>query len=58
VLHGMVISRIRDGRIVEDHVISATLALPRALGVWRTLAVLVDIARRRVEVPKGAIGGS
>jgi ketosteroid isomerase-like protein len=57
-LHGIVISRIRDGRIVEDHAISDTLALPRALGVWRTLAVLVDILRGRVKVPKGAIGGS
>jgi ketosteroid isomerase-like protein len=57
-LHGIVISRIQDGRIVEDHAISDTLALPRALGVWRTLAVLVDIVRGRVKVPKGAIGGS
>jgi len=57
VLHGIVISRIRDGRIIEDHAISDTLALPRALGVWRTLAVLVDIVRGRVKVPKGAIGG-
>ena len=56
-LHGIVISRIRDGRIIEDHAISDTLALPRALGIWRTLAVLVDIARGRVKVPKGAIGG-
>ena len=57
VLHGIVISRIRDGRIIEDHAISDTLALPRALGIWRTLAVLVDILRGRVKVPKGAIGG-
>jgi ketosteroid isomerase-like protein len=57
VLHGIVISRIQDGRIIEDHAISDTLALPRALGVWRTLAVLVDILRGRVKVPKGAIGG-
>ncbi|MCW2992585.1 MAG: hypothetical protein JWQ18_80 [Conexibacter sp.] len=56
-LHGIVISHVRGGRIIEDHAISDTLALPRALGVWRTLAVLVDILRGRVKVPKGAIGG-
>jgi ketosteroid isomerase-like protein len=57
-LHGIVISRVRDGRIVEDHAATDSLALPRALGPWRTLLLLVDILRGRVKLPRGALGRS
>ena len=36
-LTGIVISRFRDGRIIEDHLASDTLEFVRQLGVWRTL---------------------
>jgi len=54
-LNGIVISRFRDGRIVEDHSVSDTLQLPRALGLARTAMLLVDIARGRVRLPRGAL---
>jgi predicted ester cyclase len=53
-LHGIVISRIRDGRIVEDHSVTDSLELLRALGLGRTALLLVDIARGRVKLPRGA----
>jgi len=56
-LHGIVISRFRDGRIVEDYSVSDTLALPRALGVARTAMLLFDIVRGRVRLPRGALRG-
>lgn len=34
-LTGIVISRFKDGRIVEDHAASDTLELVRQLGIWR-----------------------
>lgn len=39
-LSGIVISRFEDGRIVEDHAATDTVALIRQLGIWRT-ALLV-----------------
>jgi len=57
VLHGIVISRFRDGRIIEDHAITDSLELPRALGLARTLMLGFDIARGRVKLPRGALRG-
>ena len=54
-LHGIVISRFRDGRIIEDYSITDSLELPRALGAARTAMLVVDIARRRVKLPRGAL---
>ena len=55
-LHGIVISRFRDGRIIEDYSVTDSLELPRALGLARTLRLGVDIARGRVKLPRGALG--
>jgi predicted ester cyclase len=41
-LRGIVISRFKDGRIVEDWAASDTVELVRQLGVWRTLRLLVE----------------
>jgi predicted ester cyclase len=57
-LHGLAISRFRDGRIIEDNSVSDSLALPRALGVLRTVLLLVDLAVGRVKLSRGALGGS
>jgi ketosteroid isomerase-like protein len=57
-LQGIVISRIRDGRIIEDHAVTDSLALPRALGLLRTAALVVDVVRGRVKLPRGALGRS
>src|SRR3954454_24834778 len=57
-LHGIVISRFRDGRIVEDHAASDSLELPRALGLMRTATLLIDVVRGRVKLPRGALGKS
>jgi len=54
-LHGIVISRLRDGRIVEDYGVTDSLELPRALGLARTLMLVVDVARGRVKLPRGAL---
>lgn len=40
-LWGIVISRLRDGKIVEDWAASDTLELAKQLGVWRSLALLI-----------------
>jgi predicted ester cyclase len=40
-LHGIVISRFEDGRIIEDWAASDTMEIPRQLGVWRTMLLLV-----------------
>jgi predicted ester cyclase len=40
-LTGIVISRFKDGRIVEDHASSDTLELVRQLGLWRTVLLAV-----------------
>ena len=54
-LHGIVISRFRDGRIIEDHSVTDSLELPRALGAARTAMLVLDIARSRVKLPRGAL---
>jgi predicted ester cyclase len=41
-LAGIVISRFRDGRIVEDHAATDTLELARQLGVWRSLLLVIQ----------------
>jgi ketosteroid isomerase-like protein len=40
-LRGIVISRFEDGRIIEDWAASDTMEIPRQLGVWRTLLLLL-----------------
>jgi predicted ester cyclase len=40
-LRGIVISRFEDGRIIEDWAASDTMEIPRQLGVWRTVLLLV-----------------
>jgi predicted ester cyclase len=40
-LRGIVISRFKDGRIIEDWAASDTIAIGRQLGVWRSLLLLV-----------------
>jgi hypothetical protein len=48
-LPGMVISRMRDGRIVEDWASFDSLELLRQLGLWRTVRatpVLIGALRR------------
>jgi len=44
-LRGIVISRFEDGRIIEDWAASDTMAIPRQLGVWRSLLLLVQHPR-------------
>jgi predicted ester cyclase len=41
-LRGIVISRFENGRIIEDWAASDTMEIPRQLGVWRTLLLLVQ----------------
>ena len=41
-LRGIVISRFAEGRIVEDWAASDTMEIPRQLGVWRTLLLLIQ----------------
>jgi predicted ester cyclase len=41
-LRGIVISRFEDGRIIEDWAASDTMEIPRQLGVWRTLLLVVQ----------------
>jgi predicted ester cyclase len=55
-LHGIVISRFHEGKIVEDYGVTDSFALPRALGPARTLMLGIDIARGRVKLPRGALG--
>ena len=40
-LRGIVISRFEDGRIIEDWAASDTMEIPRQLGIWRSLLLLV-----------------
>src|SRR3954453_6783638 len=54
-LHGIVLSRFRDGRIVEDYSVTDSLELPRALGLAHTVMLGIDIARGRVKLPRGAL---
>jgi predicted ester cyclase len=41
-LRGIVISRFEDGKIIEDWAASDTMEIPRRLGVWRSLLLLVQ----------------
>jgi predicted ester cyclase len=45
-LRGIVISRFEDGTIIEDWAASDTMEIPRQLGLWRSLLLLVQ--RRRL----------
>jgi predicted ester cyclase len=51
VLRGIVISRFEDGRIIEDWAASDTMEIPRQLGVWRSLLLLVQ-HRKLVRRPR------
>jgi predicted ester cyclase len=44
-LTGIVISRLQDGRIIEDHAASDTLELIRQLGLWRTILLILKHPR-------------
>jgi predicted ester cyclase len=44
-LTGIVISRFRDGRIVEDHAASDTMELVRQLGIWRSILLALKHPR-------------
>jgi hypothetical protein len=58
-LRGITISRFgEDGRTLEDHGHSDSIALPRQLGVIRTLILSLEILTRRVKLPKGALKGN
>jgi ketosteroid isomerase-like protein len=54
-LEGIAISRFRDGKIVEDHSYTDSLALLSALGPLRVLALVVDIVRGTIRLPRGAV---
>jgi predicted ester cyclase len=41
-LRGIVISRFEGGRIIEDWAASDTMEIPRQLGVWRSLLLLIQ----------------
>ena len=41
-LRGIVISRLQDGKIIEDWATSDTMEIPRQLGAWRSLLLLVQ----------------
>jgi ketosteroid isomerase-like protein len=44
-LTGIVISRLRDGRIVEDHAASDTIEILRQIGIWRSLLLIITHPR-------------
>jgi hypothetical protein len=55
-LRGITISRFgTDGRALEDHGHSDSIALIRQLGVPRTLLLGFEILTRHVKLPKGAL---
>ncbi|HEX8856315.1 MAG TPA: ester cyclase [Thermoleophilaceae bacterium] len=47
-LEGITISRIEDGKIVEDWTVSDNVGMLRRLGLWRTLRLLAAQARDRL----------
>jgi predicted ester cyclase len=55
-LRGIVISRFEDGRIIEDWAASDTMEIPRQLGVWRSLLLLIQRRKllRSPSYPEGA----
>ena len=46
-----------NARIVEDHGATDSLAFLRALGPARCAALLADVVRGRVKLPRGALSG-
>jgi hypothetical protein len=55
-LRGITISRFgADGRTIEDHGHTDSIALVRQLGALRTLVLGLEILTRRVKLPKGAL---
>jgi predicted ester cyclase len=55
-LRGITISRLdEDGRTVEDHGHSDSIALLGQIGAIRTLILGLEIITRRVKLPKGAL---
>jgi predicted ester cyclase len=44
-LTGIVISKVKDGKIVEDYAVTDTMELMRQLGWWRTLLRVVTWPR-------------
>jgi len=59
VLRGITISRFgEDGRTLEDHGHTDTIALLRQLGPIRTLVLGLEILTRRVKLPKGVLKAS
>ncbi|OLT00431.1 hypothetical protein BJF90_35130 [Pseudonocardia sp. CNS-004] len=41
-LHGIVLSRIRDGQIIEDWAVTDRVELLRQLGAWRSMLLVVN----------------
>lgn len=55
-LRGITISHFgEDGRTLEDHGHTDTIAVVRQLGVMRTLILGLEILTRRVRLPKGTL---
>jgi hypothetical protein len=55
-LRGITISRFgEDGRTLEDHGHTDTIAAVRQLGVMRTLVLGLEILTRRIKLPKGTL---
>jgi hypothetical protein len=55
-LRGITISRFgTDGRVLEDHGHTDSIALIRQFGVPRALLLGLEILTRRVRLPKGAL---
>jgi predicted ester cyclase len=55
-LRGITISRFgADGRALEDHGHTDSIALIRQLGVLRTVILGLEILTRRVKLPRGAL---
>ncbi|MHA6632052.1 ester cyclase [Pseudonocardia sichuanensis] len=53
-LHGIVLSRVCDGQIIEDWAVTDRLELLRQLGAWRSVLLLVN---RRWSLPWRRVGG-
>jgi hypothetical protein len=52
-LWGITISRLRDGRIVEDYSAFDSLELLRQLGLWRTVLAAPALLRASREARRG-----
>lgn len=55
-LRGITISRFEDGLIAEDWGYSDSLSFVKQLGLVGLAGLAVDLALRRVRLPKGALG--